>query len=101
MTDFAVDRAGLRSAAGTYDNGKQQLDSISSVIQNPDPMMLGLFLAPAWGVIGPLISQGSQGLIKGVGDMLSAYATNLPTSANTYEEAEEQGAEDASTIVEV
>ena len=101
MTDFAVDRAGLGCAAGTNDNRQNQQDTLSTRFKKTHPMMLGLFLAPAWGVIGPLISQGSQGLIKGVGDMLSAYASNLRTSANTYEEAEEQGAEDASTIVEV
>lgn len=95
MTSFKVNPSTLdRAGEGCIAVGEQVASSAGQISQ-PDPSMLGMFLAPV--MLGAItFASCSQRLVRGIGHGNKAFGENLQATAKLYRLQEDQAEQQCS-----
>ncbi|RRD46892.1 hypothetical protein [Tessaracoccus sp. OH4464_COT-324] len=98
MTSFKVNPEALDSAGEGCIAVGAQVSGVAGQLSQPDPLMLGMFLAPLMAGATAFTSY-SQQLIRGIGHGNKALGENLKATAKAYRDHEDQTVQQCTQFV--
>lgn len=101
MSEFRVRTSALHEGATQVKASGATLKSAAGGMSSPDPMMLGIFMAPFMSAVLPPLAGLLKGTVQGAGHALDVFGGRLSHTAREYDLMEEEGAQLAATITKV
>lgn len=101
MTEFSVRTSALHETATRITGSGNNLTSAAGGMQQPDPMMLGIFMAPFLSGVLPPLAGLLKGTVSGAGHAYEVFGERLSHTAQEYDLMEEEGVKLSTTIMKV
>lgn len=101
MSEFSVRTSALHEGASKIKNNGATLKSAAGGMASPDPMMLGIFMAPFMSAVLPPLAALLKGTVQGAGHAFDVFGERLSHTAQEYDLMEEEGTKLSATITKV
>ncbi|MGA4669270.1 hypothetical protein ACPCG0_05640 [Propionibacteriaceae bacterium Y1923] len=101
MSEFSVQTSALHEAATQVTSSGGALKSAAGGMQEPDSIMLGIFMTPFLSAVLPGLAGLLKGTVNGAGHALEVFGERLSHTAQEYDQMEDEGARLSATIMKV